>query len=105
LGIAETLLSRLIAFFLACGVSQAYLLWQWLSDGVIVPRPPGLEDGASPQAIVANWCVGSMSACFILTGIALLLTRRLAIRFYVVGVVFSGFLVTTILLTVLRTVW
>jgi hypothetical protein len=74
------------AALLWSSLSGAFLLVQELFSDSLFPPLPVLGDGAT--AVIAHWCVGLMCGAFLIAGIALLLSRRLAIPFFVAGLIF-----------------
>ncbi len=85
------------AALLWSSLSGAFLLVQELFSDSLFPPLPVLGDGAT--AVIAHWCVGLMCGAFLITGVALLLSRRMAISFFVAGLIFyAGYITSAFLI-------
>ena len=89
------------AALLWSSLSGAFLLIQELFSDSLFPPLPVMGDGAT--AVIAHWCVGLMCGAFLIAGIALLLSRRMAVPLFVVGLVFyAGYITSAFLIAFIR---
>ena len=85
-------------------LSGVFLLVQELFSDSLFPPLPVLGDGAT--AVIAHWCVGLMCSAFLIAAIALLLSRRVAIPFFIAGLIFyAGYIASAFLIVLIGGAW